>query len=491
MEVQKIYIETYIGKGIPNFKIVGLPDKIVNESRERIISACRMLKIQFPYKKIVVNLVPADLRKDGSHLDLPIFVSILLSESFSGLYSSLLDTAFIGEINLNGSVVNVKGILPLIIKLKEEGINKFVIPLLNMEEANLIENVLLLGISSILEIDFTKELIFEKSVGMNNKNIVKCMYDYDFKDVLSQEALKRVVQIAACGRHNILLLGEPGIGKTMVAKRVVTILPKMNYDEIISNAKIFSLLDSKFSLETIAKRPVRMPHSSVTKLSMIGGGKKIVPGEITLANNGILLLDEILEYKKEVLESLRIPIEDKCISLSRLASKITFLSDFLLVATSNPCPCGHLGSDNECTCSEREIKKYKSKLSGPMLDRIDIQYMIYKSSRESFNNKNYSKSSNELYSEISKALLIQQNRFSRKKYNGNMTSKEVEEYCVLNENAKIMFDKYIKFAKCSFRSINKILKISRTIADIDGEELINELHISEAISLRNFDGVGG
>lgn len=489
-----IRVECFIGNGIPGIKIIGLANTTVSESKERVKAAYKNRKVEFPNKKITINLSPADLKKEGSHLDLPIFCSIFAASK--KLDNNMLkDVAFIGEISLSGEIKGTKGALNMIYSLKMSGVKKIVISHENIFEANLIEEIEIIPVRTIEEVvellmnNFDKsktniclDVLVNKIIEKNtNKNAERGFNSIDFSDVIGQEDVKRIMQIAAAGGHNVLLMGEPGIGKTMCAQRITSIMPNLTEAQMMETMLISSAIG--INNENVFKRPIRSPYKTVTEISMFGGGAKGKIGEVTMAHNGVMILDEILEFDKRIIDGFRQPLEDKVVKISRINGNYEYPCDFILIGTANPCPCGYYGSARKCNCSEREIKKYLNKLSGPIIDRIDITYLMSRTSRIEIGGS----SSNTLSNGVNQAREAQKLRYGSDKLNGNISGEQLEVLFKVEPSALTHLDLYREKFSLSTRAYYKVLRLSRTIADIDGSKGVYIEHIAEALNYRAFD----
>jgi len=502
IEGNKISVETDISATVPGFIIVGLPDAAVSEAKERIRSAIKNSGYLFPMKKIVINLAPADVKKEGTGFDLPMAVGVLLS-SGEIQAKNFDDTGFIGELSLDGNIRPVNGILPTVLSLAEAGINKVIVPYENANEAALAENVEVYPVKDLVEVvnflnppqisDFRiKQYKVDVSQYLNKLSSDTPVYD--FRDVKGQEKAKRAMEIAAAGGHNILMAGSPGSGKTLLAKCFAGILPPLEYSEAIDLTKIYSisgLLEKEEPL--VSNRPFRSPHHSASAVGIIGGGANPKPGEISLAHRGVLFLDEVVEFPRQVLEVMRQPLEDGVVTISRAQMSIKYPADFMLLAAMNPCPCGFFGdSKKECVCSDFQIKRYWSRLSGPLLDRIDLQIEVARLSEEELLNKKPSgESSAEIRERVIEARKIQVSRFRSENIvcNSQMSPKLVKKYCGLDTASEELLKTAITRFNLSGRAYDRILKLSRTIADLKQSENIASSHIAEAIQYRNIDRI--
>jgi len=491
IDAYPIDIEVDISKGLPSISIVGLPDQAVKESRDRLKPAIKNSGFEFPSGKIVINLAPADLKKEGSYFDLPIAIGILTSLNI--LKQSVIDEFyFVGELALNGNVRKVNGILPMVLKLKEIKKKKFIIPFENYFEGGIIKDVNVYPVNSLTEcVEFLTGRKDIKPVKLNIDEIFKNKerYDVDFKEVKGLKYVKRAIEVAVSGSHNILMIGSPGSGKTMIARRIPTILPSLTLEEALEITKIHSV-SGLLNGPIVFERPFRSPHHTISDIALIGGGHVPKPGEVSLAHNGVLFLDEFSEFHRDVIESLRQPLEDGKVSISRAKGRIEFPSRFLLVAATNPCPCGWYGdSQRECHCTLSQILKYRKKLSGPILDRIDIHIEITSLSSKFLIEEKEEESSEEIKKRVEKAREIQKERFKNEGiyFNAHMNTSLIKKYCIMTDESKKLLQDALENLKISARAYDKIRKVARTIADLDNSEKILPHHISEAIQYRCLD----
>lgn len=488
-----VEVEVDISQGLPGFDIVGLPDNAVKEAKERVTTAIKNSGYNFPVKKIIVNLAPANTKKVGATYDLPIALGILCCMQ-AVKAESLTDIMFLGELSLDGTVKPIEGVLPLVISAKEMGIRKFVVPFDNQVEASLVSDVEIVGVKSIYSVirHLNGAEVIEPVVS-NTEELFKRAkqpFEVDFSDVKGQEGVKRALEIAAAGMHNVVIIGPPGAGKTMMAKRVPTILPELSFDESLEITKIYSvagLLKSNDAL--ITQRPFRSPHHTISNAAMVGGGKYPKPGEVSLSHNGVLFLDEFPEFKRSVLEELRQPLEDREITISRVNGTMTYPANLMLVASMNPCPCGYSGYSDKCKCTTNEINRYMGKISGPLLDRIDLQVEASAVEYSDLDVSVSAESSDEIKKRVVKAHEIQLKRYADEGiyFNSQLGAAQIEKYCVLGEKERAILKLAFEKLELSARAYHKLLKIARTIADLAGSENIETNHIAEAISLRNLD----
>jgi len=491
LEGYEVDVETDLSGGLPNFCIVGLPDISIKESKERVRSALKNSGFSFPVSRITVNLAPANLKKEGSQIDLPIAAGILCA---SKIIEKIIDenTCIIGELSLDGKITAVDGALPMVISMRSNNFKRVIVPEDNKEECGAVHGIDVIPVESI------RDLVHYFN-GYLDIEPYKVTYDYsenlenfqeDFSEIKGQPAMKRAMEIAAAGMHNILLLGSPGSGKTMIARRIPTILPDLTFEESLEVTKIYSISGMLNSKGLIKKRPFRSPHHTSSRVSMAGGGSKPSPGEVSLAHYGVLFLDEIPEFPKSVIEVLRQPIEDGSISISRANGSFTFPAKFMLIASMNPCPCGYLGdSGHECSCSQSQIDKYLGKISGPLLNRIDIQIEVSPVRYDDLNNERKEESSNEIKKRIVKARKIQQERYAGLGIitNSELSSKYITKFCKINKESQRLLKDAFERLGLSARAYNKILKVARTIADLEGADNIETKHIAEAIQYRSLD----
>lgn len=492
LDAYKIEVEVDLVNSLPSVSIVGLPDAAVNEARERVRSAIKNSSFSFPQKKVVVNLAPADIKKEGTNFDLPIAIGILIEEGVIQ-EEKTQGVAFIGELSLDGTLRSIIGVLPHVLGLKNAGVKTVIVPKENAKEASLADGITVLSANNLNEVvnNFieTPLEVVKTNVDEYLAKGVKESYLYDFKDVKGQQKAKKALEIAAAGGHNMIMVGTPGSGKTLMAKCFASILPPLELSEALELTKIYSVSGLLANNEPLmVKRPFRAVHHTASANGIIGGGTNPKPGEITLAHRGVLFLDEIVEFPRNVLEVLRQPLEDGEVVISRAKHSIKYPADFMLLAAMNPCPCGYLGDkEKHCTCTEYQINRYRAKLSGPLLDRIDIQIDVPRlTTDELLNTNTEAESSVDIRKRVINARKIQKERYKEAGIltNSQLTADMVKKYCKIDESSKEILKLAVTKYQLSGRRYDRVLKLSRTIADLDNSEIITTKHITQALQYR-------
>jgi magnesium chelatase family protein len=487
-----VEVEVDISHGLPTFSTVGLPEGAVRESKDRVKAAIKNAGYEFPSDRITVNLAPADVKKEGSAFDLPIALGILAATGLLNR-SHYRDLLFLGELSLDGLVRPVKGVLPMAIAARDQGLRGIFLPQENAAEAAVVDGLPIYSVHTLPQVmEALRDMGAVEPFRQERDELPRDPHpDLDLSDVKGQENAKRAMEISAAGGHNLIMIGPPGSGKTMLARRLPTILPPLSSEESLETSKVYSVMGMMPSGHgLINSRPFRSPHHTVSDAGLIGGGQNPRPGQVSLAHNGVLFLDELPEFRKNVLEVLRQPMEDGHVTISRASSTVTYPASFMLVAAMNPCPCGFLGdAKRSCTCTWLQVRRYRAKISGPLMDRIDIHLEVPSVPYKDLSGVDQGASSGQVLERVMRAREIQQERFSKTNVhcNAGMNTRQIRKYCPVNEESGMLLERAMERFGLSARAHARILKISRTIADLEGSEKIGSSHVAEAIQYRTLD----